>query len=131
MKDRLKDLGMAKKRDHKIVITDEAIKKVPRIRYKDIPEDEYDNIQELARSVLVISKNENDSNEVAITYSLDKKKLISCGEKYIDVALGSEHDVDPLSNTISYHLISSSKGCVIIVIPVSYTHLTLPTMAVV
>ncbi|MCI9337315.1 MAG: hypothetical protein HFH93_07225, partial [Lachnospiraceae bacterium] len=27
----LKDLEMAKKRDHKIMITDEAIKKVPRI----------------------------------------------------------------------------------------------------
>lgn len=52
---------MAKKRDHKIMITDEAIKKVPRIKYKNIPENEYDTIQELARNVLLISKNENNS----------------------------------------------------------------------
>ena len=33
-KKNLKDLEMAKKRDHKIMITDEAIRKVPRIQYK-------------------------------------------------------------------------------------------------
>ena len=67
-KENLNDLEMAKKRDHKIVITDEAIKKVPRIQYKNIPESEYDTIQELAKTVLQISKDENNSNEVAITY---------------------------------------------------------------
>ena len=35
-KENLKDLEMAKKRNHKIMITDEAIKKVPRIKYKNI-----------------------------------------------------------------------------------------------
>ena len=34
----LNDLEMAKKRDHKIMITDEAINKVPRVQYKEIPE---------------------------------------------------------------------------------------------
>ncbi len=60
-----------KKRDHKIMITDEAINKVPRVQYKEIPETEYDNLLELARQVLQISKDENASNEVAITYSLE------------------------------------------------------------
>ena len=45
-KNHLNDLEMAKKRDHKIMITDEAIQKVPRIQYKNIPEREYDTIQE-------------------------------------------------------------------------------------
>ena len=31
---------MAKKRDHKIIITNEAINKVPRVQYKEIPETE-------------------------------------------------------------------------------------------
>ncbi len=48
----LKDLEMAKKRDHKIMITDEVIKKVPRVQYKNIPESEYNTIQKLARIVL-------------------------------------------------------------------------------
>lgn len=74
-KDNLKELEMAKKRDHKIMITDEAIRKVPRIKYKNIPENEYDTIQELARNVLRISKNENNSNEVAITYEMNSVKF--------------------------------------------------------
>lgn len=60
------ELEMAKKRDHKIMITDEAIQKVPLVKYKEIPESEYLMLQELAREVLTISKNDNDSNEVQI-----------------------------------------------------------------
>ena len=55
MKSNLNDLEMAKKRDHKIMITDEAINKVPRIQYRDIPECEYDNLWELVKNVLTIS----------------------------------------------------------------------------
>ena len=101
-KEKLKDLEMAKKRNHKIMITDEAIKKVPRIQYKNIPESEYDIIQELAKNVLQISKDKNNSNEVAITYSMDSMERIQKGEEYIGVALGSEHTVDPLSSTTAY-----------------------------
>lgn len=116
IKDDLKDLEMAKKRNHKIMITDDAINKVPRIRYREISESEYDNIQKLAKQVLEISKNLNDSNEVAITYSLDSYEMIKSGERYIGVALGEEHGVDPLSDSNSYHLIFSAKECVVIVL---------------
>ncbi len=112
----LKDLEMARKRDHKITITNEAIKKVPRIQYKNIPEREYNTIQELAKTVLQISKDENDSNEVAITYSMDSIERIQKGEEYIGVALGGEHEVDPISNTTAYHLVSSAKECIVIVL---------------
>lgn len=112
----LRDLEMARKRDHKIMITDEAINKVPRVQYKEIPEMEYDNLQELAKQVLQISKDENDSNEVAVTYSLESARLIEKGERYIGVALGAEHDVDPLSDSTSYHLIRATKDCVVIVL---------------
>ncbi len=90
-KEHLKELEMAKKRDHKIMITDEAIRKVPRIKYKNIPENEYDTIQELARNVLRISKNENNSNEVAITYEMNSMKHIQNGEDYIGVAVLHNH----------------------------------------
>ena len=115
-KENLKDLEMAKKKDHKIVITNEAIRKVPRIKYKNIPESEYNTIQELARNVLRISKNENNSNEVAITYGMDSVERIKKGEEYIGVALGSEHGVDPISNTTAYHLVSSAEDCIVIVL---------------
>ena len=48
MSENLNDLEMAKKRDYKIMITDAAINKVPRVQYKEIPETEYDNLRELA-----------------------------------------------------------------------------------
>ena len=115
-KENLKDLEMAKKKDHKIVITNEAIRKVPRIKYKNIPESEYNTIQELARNVLRISKNENNSNEVAITYGMYSVERIKKGEEYIGVALGSEHGVDPISNTTAYHLVSSVENCIVIVL---------------
>ncbi len=115
-KEHLNDLEMAKKRNHKVMITDEAIRKVPRIQYKNIPESEYNIIQELAKNVLQISESENNSNEVAITYSMDSAELIQKGEEYIGVALGSEHSVDPISSTTAYHLVSSAKDCIVIVL---------------
>lgn len=115
-KETLNDLEMAKKRERKIMITNEAIRKVPRIKYKNIPESEYNTIQELARNVLRISKNENNSNEVAITYGMDSVERIQKGEEYIGVALGSEHGVDPISNTTAYHLVSSAEKCIVIVL---------------
>ena len=101
MSENLNDLEMAKKRDYKIMITDAAINKVPRVQYKEIPETEYDNLRELARQVLQISKDENDSNEVAVTYSLESAQLIEKGERYLGIALGAEHDVDPKSDSTS------------------------------
>ncbi len=79
---------MAKKCTNKIMITDMAIKKVPFIRYREIPESEYLMLQELAREVLMISKNDNDSNEVALTYSLDHRNLLAEGKEFMGVALG-------------------------------------------
>lgn len=65
---------------------------------------------------MLISKNDNNSNEVAITYSMESSDEIQSGSDYIGVALGSEHEVDPLSSTTAYHLISSAKACVVIVL---------------
>ncbi|RKI43564.1 hypothetical protein D7V86_06445 [bacterium D16-51] len=107
---------MAKKRDHKILITDEAIEKVPLVRYREIPESEYGMLQEFAKEVLRISKEENNSNEVALTYSLDYRNLISQGKEFMGVALGDEHAVDPYMNTVSYHLLAASLECVVIVL---------------
>lgn len=112
----MNELEMAKKRDHKIMITDEAIEKVPLVKYKEIPESEYLMLQELAKEVLTVSKNDNDSNEVAITYSLDYRNLIAEGKEFMGVALGDEHSVDPCMNTVSYHLITASFACVVIVL---------------
>lgn len=114
--DSLHELEMAKKRDRKIAISEEAINKVPRIQYKGIPEKEYDNVCALAKEVLRISRDQNDSNEVAITYSLESARCIERNEEYLGIALGSEHGVDPLSNTTSNHLINGQSDCVVVVL---------------
>ncbi len=96
------------------MITEEAIQNVPRIEYKGIPEEEYDNIWMLAKNTLQISKYQNDSNEVAITYSMDLDD--SENDINIGVSLGKEHSVDPLNDTDSFHIVFSAKDCVVIVL---------------
>lgn len=112
----MNELEMAKKRNHKIMVTDEAIEKVPLIKYKEIPESEYLMLQELAKEVLTVSKNDNDSNEVALTYSLDYRNLINEGKEFMGIALGDEHSVDPCMSTTAYHLITASFECIVIVL---------------
>lgn len=112
----MNELEMAKKRNHKIMITDEAIEKVPLVKYKEIPESEYLMLQELAKEVLTVSKNDNDSNEVALTYSLDYRNLINEGKEFMGIALGDEHSVDPCMSTTAYHLITASFECIVIVL---------------
>jgi hypothetical protein len=51
-----------RKRDHKVWITDIAIQKVPFVEYREIGSEHYDNLYQLAKLVLQISKDENESN---------------------------------------------------------------------
>lgn len=109
----LTSLEMAKKRDHKIMITEEAIKKVPYIQYREIPVEEYEIIYRLIKQVLWLSKEENDSNEVAITYSFDADKAIA-QEEVVGVQFGEEHSVNPMADALTYHLIMSSQECMVV-----------------
>lgn len=109
----LRDLE-SNKRNHKVKITDIAVSKVPYIKYKEIPEEHYDNIFELAKFVLQLAKDENDSNEVAVVYSMDFLSLVANNQEYMGVSFGTEHDVDPEGSTASYHLIHSAVDCIII-----------------
>lgn len=111
--ERLDSLEMAKKRNKKIEITEEAIKKVPYIRYREIPEQEYDIIQSLAKRVLELAKEKNDSNEVAITYSYDPTMVLA-GEELVGVHFGDEHSVDPLADPQTFHLIMKSQECAVV-----------------
>lgn len=111
--DELNEFLTSKNRDKKVLITDVAIEKIPRIKYREIDEKENDIIYELARQVLVLSKEENDSNEVAITYRMGTDEIDACDD-YIGVSFGKEHEVDPLEDTTSYHLIMSKKDCAVV-----------------
>ena len=99
----LETLEMSNKRNHKVMITDEAIEKVPFIRYKEIPEEEYPIIQMLAKKVLQLSKDENESNEVAITYSMDNTEDEREAEQCFGVDFGDDHSADPMRDSYSFH----------------------------
>ena len=110
--DKPKSLEMAKKRSKKVYITDIAIDKVPLIEYYGFTNEQNQIMQELAKNVLVISKESNDSNEVALTCDLGKPDPLH----NFGIALGTEHDVDVLSDTLSNHMIVSSSSVAVILL---------------
>lgn len=112
-KNRLDSLEMSKRRNQKVMITEEAIRKVPYIHYREIPEQEWDIIQSLAKRVMELSRKSNDSNEVAITYSYDTDMVLS-GEELVGVHFGDEHSVDPLADAKTFHLIMKSRECAVV-----------------
>lgn len=107
----MKKVLKSKKRDKKIMITDVAISKVPLVRYKEIDKKEYKHLQYLAQQVLIYSKLNNNSNEVAFVYKLGEKEFDLSN---VGVTKGREHDVEPFSSTVAYHLLKTSKDCVLV-----------------
>lgn len=110
----LRDLSMARKRADKVYITDIAIQKVPFVRYKCIPEEEYETLHGVAQDVLRISKIMNDSNEVAIVYSLESERLIREGKEFMGVSMGDEYSVNPTESTTAYHIVNSTLDCAVL-----------------
>lgn len=108
----LDSLEMSKNRRKKVYITDIAIDKVPLIEYYGFTGEQNKIMQELARNVLVISKESNDSNEVALTCDLGNPDPLH----NFGVALGTEHEVDVLSDTLSNHLIISSSSIAVVLL---------------
>ena len=107
-------IKMSNKKNHKINITDVAINKVKIIKFEEIPKEEHIIIYNLAKMVLEISKENNNSNEVSITYKIGTN--IKDLESSIGVQFGNEYEVDPLGNTTSYHLIKGQNDCVVVLL---------------
>lgn len=105
------ELQQAKVRNKKYPITDVAIQKVPFIKYKGLNEEQNKNMQSLAKLVLKIAQEENDSNEVAITWDMGTDSI----EKY-GVVYGTEHAVDICSDTYSNHLLHSVDNVIIVLL---------------
>lgn len=95
--DSLCELEQAKSRNRKIYITEIAIDKVPFIQYDGFTDEQSKIMQELAKDVLLLSKEKNDSNEVAITCDLGAENPLG----YFGVSMGTEHEIDILADTLS------------------------------
>ena len=93
-------LEQAKKCDHKIMITDVAIDKVPYVEIPGLSEEICRLIQNEHKEILRIAQSKNDSNEVLSVYSLENKRKV--------MVLGSETSVNPSTNPEAVGLVHSS-----------------------
>lgn len=95
-------MEQAKKRDHKIFITDVAINKITKSNITVLSSEQNAMIDEIHKELLRISKNDNNSNEVACLfglYSFDKH-----------FQTGTEHAVNIFDNPAAYSLAGNSEN---------------------
>lgn len=83
-------LEQAKKRDHKIYITDIAVEKVSKADIPYLTAEQNYRIFENHKELLRTSKNKNDSDEVALLFDLNSDETV--------VKLGDEHEVNIFLN---------------------------------
>lgn len=96
----------------RIDITDIAISKVPYIEYKGFSDKQNIIMRRLTQEVLILSKEENHSNEVAITVDImSDNPLDNYGISY-----GDEHSVTIAADTLSNHLLVSQDSIAIVVL---------------
>ena len=97
----VKELEQAKKRDHKIYVTDVAIDKVDKVILSDFTENQISAMQRKHKELLKIAKDKNDSNEVLFIDDLDFKSEVS--------VLGGEFKVSPAENPFAVSVISNAE----------------------
>lgn len=106
------NLEQAKKRNAKVWITEIAIEKVPFIEYKGLTNGQNKHIWQLAKEVLRLSRERNDSNEVSITCDLAGSSMM----KDYGVAFGDETSVSVNADTFSFHILMTAQEATVIVL---------------
>lgn len=86
-------LEQAKKRDHKIDITDVAIRKVQKVNVPGFDEHQRIVFQKAHKEVLRIAQKSNDSDEVALAYNINTEEKVK--------AFGDEQHVD-IENEVAF-----------------------------
>lgn len=93
-------LEQAKKRDHKVFITDLAISKVGKVLLSDQSEDQAAAMQQCHKELLRLAKEKNGSNEVLLITDLSFKNVIP--------VFGSEFNVSPGKNPFAVSAMAHS-----------------------
>ena len=102
-----------KENDSIFSITEDAIKRVPYIKFNGFTAEQCLEIQNLEKQVLIVSKFKNDCKEVALTYRLDGESFENESDRKA-FAIGDENHVDIFSHKESRELFESSKELMII-----------------
>ena len=98
----------SKNRFKKTAITDIAINKVQRVKYKGLTDEQNEMLYRFAKLVLLKAQQENNSNESTITIDLDNL------DGRIGEINGSEHIIDVDADPNSYHLLRTGDNVAII-----------------
>lgn len=95
------------KRDHKVQITAQAIEKIKNLNIPSLSAYDNELIKNMSRLVLKVAATENNHNEVAITFKLfqNPEDVLEYG-----IALGSEHHVNPESDSLSSNIINMAES---------------------
>lgn len=97
----VKILEQAKKRNHKIYITDTAIDKVGKVNLSDFSQEQIDDMQIKHKDLLRLAKEKNNSNEVLLIDDLNLKSEVQI--------FGDEFVVSPAQNPFAVSVIGNAK----------------------
>lgn len=97
----VKSLEQAKKRDHKIYVTDVAIEKVGKVKPIDFSDSQIELMQIKHKELLKLAMNKNDSNEVLFIDDLKFKSEVQI--------LGEEFVVSPGKNPFAVSIINNAE----------------------
>ena len=97
----VKIFEQAKKRNHKIYITDTAIDKVGKVNLSDFSQEQIDDMQIKHKDLLRLAKEKNNSNEVLLIDDLNLKSEVQI--------FGDEFVVSPAQNPFAVSVIGNAK----------------------
>jgi hypothetical protein len=97
----VKPLEQAKKRDHKIYITDVAIEGVDKVKPSDFTDEQAINMQIKHKELLKLAKDKNESNEVLFIDDLNFKSEVQI--------LGEEFVVSPAKNPFAVSVVKNAE----------------------
>ena len=92
-----------KNRGEKVFITDQAIDKVQHKELVGLTSDENDFIREMHKELLTVSKEQNNSNEVACVIDLLNRTTSG-------VILGTQNSTDVMADADAYHMLHSTES---------------------
>lgn len=95
------ELEQAKKRNHKVFITDVAVNKVDKVALSDYSEEQIISMQEKHKELLRMAMAKNDSNEVLFIEDLNFKSEVTI--------LGDEFVVSPGNNPFAVSIVSHAE----------------------
>lgn len=97
----VKPLEQAKKRDHKILITETSIDKVAEVKVKGFTESQNEHLISKHKELLEVAKNKNNSNEVLKICDMDFMSDVT--------VLGDEFGVNPNNNPFAVSVVGNAK----------------------